>query len=178
MRRPCYAHASQDAAVGARAGETVAPVQHASPGDHISCASAVGRTRSATGNATGNEAVASRNKQVARRGRTTACSGTRSALPLCVRRSDHEEPRSVAPRSRTRSRDDRSSHAMVTIMVALSRHLQGVAWHGVPAGSNFSPGPLRRDGGLEIDDQLDNREPLHRQVTCISRNSIGQLAPG
>jgi hypothetical protein len=53
MRRPCYAHASQDAAVGARAGETVAPVQHSSPGDHISCASAVGRTRSATGHATG-----------------------------------------------------------------------------------------------------------------------------
>src|SRR5258708_39198439 len=127
MLRPCYAHGNQDAAVGARPGETVALVEHSSPGDHISCASAVGRTRSATGNATGNEAVAYRNKQVARRGRTTACSGTGSALPLCVRRSDYEEPRSVAPRSRTPSRVDRSSHAMVTIMVALSRHLQGEA---------------------------------------------------
>src|SRR5262249_22104637 len=143
MLRPCYAYANQDAAVGARPGEAFAPVQHSSPGDHISCASAVGRTRSATGNATGNEAVAYRNKQVARRGRTTACSRTGSVLPLCVRRSDYEEPRSVAPRSRTRSRVDRSSHAMVTIMVALSGHLQGVAWHRAPAGSNLTPRPIQ-----------------------------------
>src|SRR6266566_4336554 len=139
MLRPCYAHGNQDASVGARPGETVALVEHSSPGDHISCASAVGRTRSATGNATRNEAIAYRNKQVARRGRTTACSGTGSAVPLCVRRSDYEKPRSVAPRSRTRSRVDRSSYAMVTIMVALSRYLQVVAWHGAPAGSNLTP---------------------------------------
>src|SRR5262249_10790937 len=81
MLRPCYAYANQDAAVGARPGEAFAPVQHSSPGDHISCASPVGLTRSATGNATGNETVAYRNKQVARRGRTTACSRTGSALP-------------------------------------------------------------------------------------------------
>jgi hypothetical protein len=142
MLRPCYAHANQDATVRARPGETVALVEHTSPGDHISCASAVGCAGSATGNATGNEAVAYRNKQVARRGRTTACSGTGSALPLCVRRSAYEEPRSVAPRSRMRSCVDRSSHAMVTVMVALSRHLQGVAWNGDPAGSNLTPGPL------------------------------------
>lgn len=42
------------------------------------------------------------------------------AKEVCVRRSDYGEPRSVAPRSRTRSRVDRSSHAMVTVMVALS----------------------------------------------------------
>src|SRR6266550_6625188 len=134
MLRPCYAYANQDAAVGARPGETVAPVKHSSPGDHISCASAVGRSRSATGNATGNEAVAYRNKHVAPRGRTTACSGTGGALPLCVRRSDYGESRSVAPRSRTPSRVDRSSHAMVTIMVALFRHPLGVAWHRARAG--------------------------------------------
>src|SRR5215468_5330465 len=134
MLRPCYAYANQDAAVGARPGEAFAPVEHSSPGDHISCASAVGRTRSATGNATGNEAVAYRNKHVTRRGRTTARSGTGSTLSLCVRRSDNGEPRSVAPRSRTPSCVDRSSHAMVTVLVALSRHLQGVAWHRARAG--------------------------------------------
>jgi hypothetical protein len=31
---------------------------------------------------------------------------------------------------------------MVTIMVALSGHLQGVAWHRTPAGSNLTPRPL------------------------------------
>jgi hypothetical protein len=50
----------------------------------------------------------------------------------------------VAPRSRTRSRVDRSSYAMVTIMVALSRYLQVVAWHGAPAGSNLTPRVYRK----------------------------------
>src|SRR6266478_476571 len=141
MLRPCYAHGNQDASVGARPGETVALVEHSSPGDHISCASAVGRTRSATGNATRNEAIAYRNKQVARRGRTTACSGTGSALPLCVRRSDYEKPRSVAPRSRTRSRVDLLSFAMVTILVAMSRSLPVVVWHRTPGWTNFKLHP-------------------------------------
>src|SRR5262245_26985110 len=106
MLRPCYAYANQDSAFRARPGQTVAPVEHSSPGDDVSRAPAVGRSRSATGNATGNEAVTYRNKQVARRGGTIACSGAGSTLPLCVGRSDYEEPRLLAPRSRTRSRVD------------------------------------------------------------------------
>jgi len=77
----------------------------------------------------------------------------------------------VAPRSRTPSRVDRSGHALVTVMVALSRHLQGVAWPR-PGRSNLTLAPLRR-GRVGTTHPND----LTRMTHCEWPQSVERLHP-
>src|SRR5262249_55944127 len=64
-------------------------------------------------------------------GRTTACKGMGSAqhreIPVGLRQPDYGEPGSMAPGSGTPQRINRAGAAMVAILVALCRRVQGVA---------------------------------------------------
>src|SRR5262249_30805306 len=65
-RKPCFDHAMQYA-------KSVRLFDRLSLRDHIFCVSAMGRARSATGDAAGNEAAAHRNRAVGARGKKNAC---------------------------------------------------------------------------------------------------------
>jgi len=88
-RKPCFDHAMQYA-------KSVRLFERLSLRDHIFCVSAMGRARSATGDAAGNEAAAHRNRPVAHRGRTIACKGRGGAKRKGIPLPGYREPRPVA----------------------------------------------------------------------------------
>src|SRR5215813_10215758 len=88
-RKPCFDHAMQHA-------KSVRCSERLSLCDHISCVSAMGRARSATGDAAGNEAAAHRNRPVAHRGRTIAFKGRGGAKRKGIPLPGYREPRPVA----------------------------------------------------------------------------------
>jgi hypothetical protein len=87
--QPSFDHAMQYA-------KSVRLFERLSLRDHISCVSAMGRGRSATGDAAGNEAAAHRNRPVAHRGRTIACKGRGGAKRKGIPLPGYREPRPVA----------------------------------------------------------------------------------
>src|SRR5262245_16311501 len=88
-RKPCFDHAMQYA-------KSVRCFERLSLCHHISCVSAMGRARSATGDATGNEAAAHRDKPVAHRGGTIACKGRGGAKRKGIPLPGYREPEPVA----------------------------------------------------------------------------------
>jgi hypothetical protein len=87
--QPSFDHAMQYA-------KSVRLFERLSLRDHISCVSAMGRGRSATGDAARNEAAAHRNRPVAHRGRTIACKGRGDAKRKGIPLPGYREPRPVA----------------------------------------------------------------------------------
>src|SRR6516164_2271082 len=108
-RKPCFDHAMQYA-------KSVRLFERLSLRDHISCVSAMGRGRSATGDAARNEAAAHRNRPVAHRGRTIACKGRGDAKRKGIPLPGYREPRPVATRSATSPRVDGESAALASIL--------------------------------------------------------------
>src|SRR5215468_6923605 len=102
--------------------------------DPISWTAALGGARSAASDAAGTQTVAYRDKRVAGGGPTTARDGAGSAqdrgIPFGLGQAGHGEPRPLATRSRTPPRVNRASAAMVAILVALRRRVQGMAKTG------------------------------------------------
>ncbi len=90
-RKPCFDHAMQYA-------KSVRWFERLSLRDHISSVSAMGRGRSATGDAAGNEAAAHRNRPVAHRGRTIACKGRGCAKRKGIPLPGYREPSAEALR--------------------------------------------------------------------------------
>src|SRR5262249_19529415 len=88
-RKPCFDHAMQYA-------KSVRWFERLSLRDHISCVSAMGRARSATGDAAGNEDAAHRIRRVAHRGRKNACKRKGSAKRKRNTLQRYREPRPVA----------------------------------------------------------------------------------
>src|SRR5262249_50070403 len=87
-RKPCFHHAMQYAKSVCLFGLSLR--------NHIFCVSAMGRTRSATGDAARNEAAAHRNRPVAHRSRTVACKGRGGAKRKGISLPGYREPRPVA----------------------------------------------------------------------------------
>src|SRR6266511_6339310 len=108
-----------------------------SPCDPVSRPPPVGGARSAPGHAAGTRAVAHRDERIARGGRTTARNETGSArqggIAFGLRQSAHGEPKPLATRSGTPARVDHPSAAVVAILVALCRRVQGLAKTDRPA---------------------------------------------
>ncbi len=157
--------------------ESIRCCERSSPCGPISRPPAVGGARPTSGHAARTEAVAHRDERIARGGRATACNKTRSArqggIPDRLRQPAHGQPRPLATRSRTPARVDHASAAVVAILVALCRRVQGLAKTDRPAlRLSSKPSGLRMEMMPCVDRTAAHRRATLATLACSIRATL------